>query len=108
MKIKIFHKGRLFQTINMIKSVLEADSEFELISRNIDGYKDISVLYNHGVNGNSTYWIWNYSTLKKFVFNNVLSERVVLIYSTENMLFFIGEWVLSVNSGICVNISIKT
>jgi hypothetical protein len=75
-KIKIYCVGKLVQTINTSKDVL--DNELKLTDWDFDGYKDISVLYNCG-SGGCAYWIWNYSPrLKKYVYNAVLSERLGL------------------------------
>ena len=71
-KIKIYCDGKLVQTINANKEVL--DNELKLSDWNFDGYKDITVLYNCG-SGGCSYWIWNYTPkLKKFVYNSILSE----------------------------------
>jgi hypothetical protein len=87
-KIKIYHEGKLFQTIRTNKESY-GDDKYGLIDWNIDGYKDISVLWNRGATGNSAYWIWSYSPRKnKFVYNKELSGAGVLIDSTAKYVIF--------------------
>jgi hypothetical protein len=87
-KIIIYHKGKVFQTIRTKKESY-GDDKYGLIDWNIDGYKDISVLWNRGATGNSAYWIWSYSPRKnKFVYNKELSGAGILIDSTAKYVIF--------------------
>ncbi len=89
-KIKIYHEGKLFQIISTNKESWGED-KYGLIDWNLDGYKDISVLWNRGATGNSAYWIWSYSPRKnKFVYNKELSEAGILIDSTAK--YVILHW----------------
>ena len=65
-KLNIYKSDKLIQTINY-----NGDCYFlELIDWNFDGYKDISVLCDAGVTGNTTYKIWMYNPkMKVFVFD---------------------------------------
>jgi len=86
-QIKIYREGKLVQTINTNKICEEY--EFTLNDWDIDGYKDISVLYSRGATGNESYWIWSYSPSKrKFLYNKELSERGVLVDSTSKYIIF--------------------
>jgi hypothetical protein len=60
-KLSIYQLNKLIQTINY-----NDDCYFlELIDWNFDGYKDISILYDAGATGNTTYRVWLYNPKKK-------------------------------------------
>jgi hypothetical protein len=86
-QIKIYREEKLVQTINTNK--ICENYEYSLHDWNIDGFKDISVLYERSVTGNESYWIWSYSPKqRKFVFNMDLSERGLLVDSTSKYIIF--------------------
>jgi len=87
-RINIYYESKLVQTILTNKESY-GDNKYGFIDWNIDGYKDISVLWNRGATGNSAYWIWSYSPKKKkFIYNKRLSGDGLLIDSTSKYVIF--------------------
>ena len=59
-KILIYSSNQLVQTIEHNGECLD----FELMDWNFDGYNDISVLFDAGATGNTSYRVWFYNKMK--------------------------------------------
>ena len=70
-KILIYSSNQLVQTIEHNGECLD----FELMDWNFDGYNDISVLFDAGATGNTSYRVWFYNVKKqKFEINKDFLE----------------------------------
>ncbi len=108
-KLNIYKSNKLVQTINY-----DGDCySLELIDWNFDGYKDISILYDAGATGNTSYRIWFYNPMKgefvyesKFLNGNYFidtNKRFIIKHYREGSQFEIWEYYTCKNNKLLFN-----